>query len=206
MLQHKFYLVRDLSAVGEAVRVVGYFSMNHVSVMLRLGIPSAVVRVCDGVVMATTGRNAYGLVTWIKDNPDLAQWLVNPLENALENAMSKLASQEKVTSFDPPVRTGDTQTQAETLVPTGNISHFELFRKYNGREWLSQYAIMKRQGYTFTNGGFSTRNCEHCGGNFVVGMDVYFDGLETSFWIEACAGCGHARQERAVYEMVVSNV
>jgi len=124
----------------------------------------------------------------------------------LEKALSKSPSQEKVSDFDPPVRTGDTQTQAETLVPTGNISHFELFREYNGHEWVTQYRIMKRQGYTFTNGGFSTSKCKHCGGDFVVGMCVYFDGAETPFWIDACAGCGHAWQERAVRKMVVSNV
>jgi len=200
MFTHKFYLVRVPAHAD--VRVIGYFSMNVIAPMLRMGAPSAVVRISDGVVMATTGKDAYGLVTWIKDNPDLSKFVQNPIEKR----MSKLPSQEKVSNFDPPVRTGDTQTQAETLVPTGNISHFEPVAEYNGHEWVTKYGIMKRQGYTFTNGGFSTSKCKHCGGDFVVGMCVYFDGAETPFWIDACADCGHAWEERAVREMVVCNV
>jgi len=125
----------------------------------------------------------------------------------IEKALSKLASQEKVTSFDPPVRTGETLTTLNAgLVPSGNISHFEPYEEYNGHAWVAKYGVMRRQGYTFANGGFSTKPRKCCGADLVIGMSVYFDGKETPFWVDACAGCGHAWQEIAIPEMVASHV
>jgi len=86
-------------------------------------------------------------------------------------------------------------------VPTGNISHFEPTAEYNGHAWVAKYGVMRRQGYTFCNGGFSTKPCRCCGADLVLGMSVYFDGQETNLWVDACAGCGHAWEERAVPEV-----
>jgi len=86
-------------------------------------------------------------------------------------------------------------------IPTGNISHFEPTREYNGREWCEKYNIMVGRGYTFCNGGFATKPCKCCGADLVVGMSVLYYDEETPFWVDACAGCGHAWEERAIPEV-----
>jgi len=118
-------------------------------------------------------------------------------KEVMEKARSKFASQEKVTNFDPPVRTGGCN---EIRVPTGNISHFEWLRNFDGREWGEHYNITVGCGYTYCNGGFSTKRCPNCHADLVVGMSVYLNGEETDYWVDSCAGCGYARLEVAIHE------
>lgn len=199
-MEHNFYLVRDLSIYGGGIRCVGFFGMESAMFTLRLGVPGVIIRIADGVAIASTGENATALITWAKTHE------LQPV-NPLEKDLSKSPVQEKVDDFDPPVRTGVTLTTAkDVFVRTGNISHFEHCCNYYGHQWVTENRIMRDAGFTFSNGGFATKACENCGGDLVVGMSIYLDGNETDLWVDACAGCGYASMEVAVHGMVMTCV
>jgi hypothetical protein len=193
-MEHKFWLVR--APAHAEIRVIGYFSMNVISNMLRMGVPTAIVRIADGVIMATTGEDAYGLVTWIKDNGDLSKWVKNPIKKP----MSKLPSQEKVSNFDPPVRTGDTLTK--TRCP--DISHFEDGRTLSPYGFVAKRNNLRQDGWKLNDhAGHGNNKCNTCNQQLMV--DLYFvkgdlhDPAHEELCFELCLNCGYAVEQIAIY-------
>jgi hypothetical protein len=124
-------------------------------------------------------------------------------QEQIDNDMSKLPSQEKVFNFDPPVRTGGTQTNE----PRPDIDHFEQGHAYRPAAWSKKHDELRFSGWKLQEIGGVCGKCDICRAEHMAIDLVYCDAPVTEpghneQMFTHCFSCNWTVEQIAIYGSV----